>query len=230
MDEVDVNEDSAIKQNLLNETIVASAVESNQSLGNLFCDGTDIHGGTGSTSEKPIPLPESSLLRSSDGPICQRWAHSEHQGRGGSANVNESFEDGKTKCQSTYSPEKAAAIPKSSLLKNDTVNINRVKSTKPKQPVVRKSSKSNKDNITKNTNTLRAQDEFPPLSSRAVSSCWGRPKSGQNSFYKRMVLYRGGGQANMNADIPSQVNISLQNVTGLKVGRVQPCRLILVIL
>ena len=38
MDEVNVNEDSAIKQNLLNETIVASAVESNQSLGDLFCD------------------------------------------------------------------------------------------------------------------------------------------------------------------------------------------------
>ena len=70
MAEVNVSGHTAIKhsiQNLLKDPVVASAVEFNQSLGDLSWDGTDIHGGMGSTPGKPklgfaTPFPQTSLV------------------------------------------------------------------------------------------------------------------------------------------------------------------------
>ena len=72
--------------------------------------------------------------------------------------------------------------------------------------MILKSTTINNGNITTNNSTT-SKDELSPLLSRTVSSPRGRAENGQDPFYKRVVPSRGGAQANMKTDTPSQTYI-----------------------
>ena len=84
-------------------------------------------------------------------------------------------------------------------MKSNTVETNGNCSTKPKRAVILKSTTTNNVNITKN-NFTTSNDELSPMLS-------------QDTFYKRVVPSRGGGQASMKTDTPFQTNTSFHKVS-----------------